>query len=172
MRIIGVFFIACALAAMVPLRPIPPTAHSGDQISYPFPDQYEGKKLTPVAMTGREKRFYRSFPGRMVKMTDGKRQVTYKWIARPTRKLHPASDCFRGMGYSIHPGAILVDDGGQRWGTFRAVKGHRQILVKEKISDLSNHQWTDVSGWYWSALLGRSPGPWLAITVSELILEP
>lgn len=172
MRIIGVFIIACALAAMIPLRPVQSTVHSGDQIPYPIPDQYEGKKLTPIAMTGREKQFYRRFPGKMVKMTDGKRQVTYKWIARPTRKLHPASDCYRGMGYTIHPGAIRVDDEGQRWGTFKAVKGHRQILVKEKISDLSNRHWTDVSSWYWSAFLGWSQGPWLAITVSELIQEP
>jgi len=27
--------------------------------------------------------------------------------------------------------------------------------------------WTDVSAWYWSALLGSSEGPWWALTVAE-----
>lgn len=172
MRIISIFIITCALAALAPLRTTQPVGHSGDQVAYPFPDQFQGRKLKPIAMTEREKRFYSTFPGKMAKMTDGKRQVTCKWIEQPTRKLHPASDCYRGMGYSVHPEPIRIDDDGRRWGTFRAVKGHHHIRVREMISDLSNHQWTDVSGWYWSALLGRSQGPWLVITVSERIPRP
>jgi hypothetical protein len=172
LRIISVFIITCALAAVAPFRPTPTTIPSGDRIPYPFPDHYQGQKLVPITKTAREKQFYRSFPGKMAKMTDGKRQITYKWIARPTRKLHPASDCYRGMGYTIHPEPIRIDEHGQRWGTFTAVKGRLQIQVKEQISDLSNRQWTDVSSWYWSALLGRSQGPWRVITVSERIPTP
>jgi len=172
MRIISLFFITCVLAALVPFRPIQPPGYSADQSPYPFPDHYQGQKLKPLAMTERERQFYRSFPGKMSKMTDGKRHITYKWIERPTRKLHPAADCYRGMGYSIHPEPIRIDDDGQRWGAFMAVKGHQQLRVKEKISDPSNRSWTDVSSWYWSAFLGRSRGPWLVITVSEGIAMP
>jgi hypothetical protein len=172
MRIISVFIITCALAAITPFRPTQPTISSGDRIPYALPDRYRGQKLESIAMTAREKQFYRSFPGKMAKMTDGKRQITYKWIERPTRKLHPASDCYRGMGYSIHPEPIRIDEDGRRWGASRAAKGRRRIRVEEQISDRSNRQWTDVSSWYWAAFLGRSQGPWQVITVSERISTP
>jgi hypothetical protein len=31
----------------------------------------------------------------------------------------------------------------------------------------ADENWTDVSSWYWSALLGRSRGPWWVITTAE-----
>jgi hypothetical protein len=172
MRIISIYIITCALAALVPFLPVQPPVYSGDQSPYPFPDRYQGRKLKPLALTERERQFYRHFPGKMSKMTDGIRHITCKWIEHPTRKLHPASDCYRGMGYSIHPEPIRIDADGQRWGAFRAVKGHQNLRVKERISDLSNRCWTDVSSWYWSAFLGRSQGPWLVVTVSECISKP
>jgi hypothetical protein len=27
-------------------------------------------------------------------------------------------------------------------------------------------EWTDASSWYWAAILGRTRGPWLAVTVA------
>lgn len=167
MRIIIVFIITCSLAAAIPLLPMRHDANSTNMYPLAFPDHYQGRKLQPIAMTEHEKRFYRRFPGKLSKYTDGQRNITFKWIDRPTRKLHPASDCYRGMGFSIYPEALQVDHSGHKWGAFRAVKGNNHILVKEKISDPSNHHWTDVSSWYWSALLGRSKGPWLVVTIAE-----
>jgi hypothetical protein len=41
------------------------------------------------------------------------------------------------------------------------------LVVREAITDSAVGRWTDVSEWYWSALLGRAEGPWWAITVAE-----
>ena len=32
-----------------------------------------------------------------------------------------------------------------------------------------DQSWTDVSSWYWQALLGKTHGPWWAVTVTEKI---
>ena len=39
--------------------------------------------------------------------------------------------------------------------------------MREAITDGTASRWTDVSQWYWEALLGRTQGPWWAITVAE-----
>ena len=41
------------------------------------------------------------------------------------------------------------------------------LVVREAVTDGRGGQWTDVSAWYWSALMGRSEGPWWAFTLAE-----
>jgi hypothetical protein len=45
------------------------------------------------------------------------------------------------------------------------------LRVLERIYSSSENQtgqdWTDVSTWYWQALLGKTGGPWWSVTVTE-----
>ncbi len=80
-------------------------------------------------------------------------------MSRETRKLHPASDCFRGSGYSIAPQPLAIDSTGVRWGSFVKLHGvSGDCRSNERIYDGLGNQWTDVSAWYWSAATGTSRG--------------
>jgi hypothetical protein len=115
-------------------------------------------------MSAREQRFARGFPGRIQTFTDGRRTLILRFVDRPTRRLHPARDCFRGAGYDLQPRPALArsDD---RWGRFEAARGGETLLVSERIEGPGGESWTDVSSWYWAAWTGWSRGPWWAITV-------
>jgi hypothetical protein len=123
--------------------------------------------LRPLALTEREQRFGEEFPGLTARFTDGEREYVIRWVMGETRKLHPAADCLASVGYSVHPLPIRLDPTGNRWGSFEAVRGGERMLVQERIYDGAGNSWTDVSSWYWSALLGDSAGPYWAITVAE-----
>ena len=158
---------ACLLAAIVPLlsaRPAP--APTGN---FPgWPSQLAGKPLHELPLGPTEQRFAADFPGRIARFSDGEREIVVRWVSQETRKLHPASDCFRGSGYSITPQPLAVDADGARWGTFLAKRREEQLEVRERIYDASGHQWTDVSAWYWAATTGESAGPWWAITQASV----
>jgi len=47
---------------------------------------------------------------------------------------------------------------------FNAARDGRQLRVCERIVDAAGVSFTDTSAWYWNAALGRSRGPWLAVT--------
>jgi hypothetical protein len=161
-----VLFFACVVAAVVPLwgaRPQP--APVGN---FPgWPTQFAGKPLRELPLGPMEQRFAADFPGRIGRFGDGEGEIVIRWVAQETRKLHPASDCFRGNGYSITPQPLRVDGDGVRWGAFLAKRGALQLDVRERIYDGSGNQWTDVSAWYWAATTGKSVGPWWAITVAS-----
>jgi hypothetical protein len=161
-----VFLVACGLAALVPLLGArwQPTS-TGE---FPgWPSHFEGKQLRELSLGATEKRFAIDFPGRIGRFTDGEREVVIRWVSRETRKLHPAVDCFRGVGYSVTPQPLYVGADGSRWGTFVATREDERLEVRERIYDASGHQWTDVSAWYWAATMGQSDGPWWAITVAS-----
>jgi hypothetical protein len=42
-----------------------------------------------------------------------------------------------------------------------------RLTVREAILEGRASRWTEVSQWYWEALLGQTRGPWWAITVAE-----
>jgi hypothetical protein len=48
-----------------------------------------------------------------------------------------------------------------------AERGAERLRIRERIIDAGGATWTDISSWYWAALLGRSRGPWWAVTVIE-----
>ena len=120
-----------------------------------------------LALSERERRFAEGFPGRIGRFTDGRREIIFRWVAAPTRSLHPAAECFRAFGYSLEPLPIHVDPAGHRWSAFRARKGTETLLLRERIHDAASRSWTDPSSWYWSALFHTTPSPWWAITVAE-----
>ena len=123
--------------------------------------------LTPLAPSEREVRFASGFPGKIGVFTDGARTYVVRWVRTPTRKLHPATDCLRALGYTTKPTPIFAEADGSFWGTSSAQHGAESLRVRERIVDSVGHAWTDVSAWYWSAALGRSVGPWWAVTIFE-----
>ncbi|MFT3867323.1 MAG: hypothetical protein QM715_02385 [Nibricoccus sp.] len=123
--------------------------------------------MTPLTPGEREARFAAGFPGKIGVFTDGERTYVLRWVCSPTRKLHPAADCLRALGYGVKPTPIFAEANGARWGTSRAQRGQEELRVRERIVDSAGNAWTDVSAWYWSATLGRSAGPWWAVTIFE-----
>jgi hypothetical protein len=131
-----------------------------------WPTTFEGKTLTPLALTEMEKTFASDFPGRIARFTDGERELIIRWVTEATRKLHPSSDCFQGLGYTVKPLAAHRDERGSLWTSFAATKDNKRLIVREQIHSDSGETWTDVSAWYWSAIQ-HDHGSWWAITVAE-----
>ena len=160
------FLVLCIAAAVVPLASRP--AASVPRRQPQWPASFDGRSLHAVALSEVEERFNAGFPGSIARFTDGERQFIFRWITSGTRKLHPAADCFRGLGYSVHPAPPVRDSDGRLWSLFIASRGADRLRVRERITSLSSDEaWTDVSAWYWSTLHPRSRGPWLTVTVVE-----
>jgi hypothetical protein len=164
------FALACAIAALAPLAPSAPKAAVAE--GFPgWPSSFEGAALTQLPLSPVELRFQENFPGRVGRFSDGRREVILRWVSSVTRKLHPAGDCFKANGYALTPLPIAVKDG-QQWSGFTAVRGKQQLEVRERIVDAAGAQWSDVSAWYWAVQLGRSSGPWWAVTVAQNAAPP
>jgi hypothetical protein len=131
-----------------------------------WPTRFEGRALTQLPLSAVEQRFAAQFPGQIGRFTDGWRDVTIRIAAEPTRLLHPASDCFRGLGYRVDAPRVVEDGAGVAWSCFVAEKDGTMRRVCERIYDAQGGAWTDVSAWYWAALFGRTRGPWFALTVA------
>lgn len=123
--------------------------------------------LQPQGLGPTEERFARQFPGKLAVFGEGNRTWIARWVTQPTRKLHPASDCLRAAGYAVKPGSAYVDPEGKLWATCTATRDREVLQVRERIFGPAGMGWSDVSAWYWHALLGRSSGPWWAITEIE-----
>lgn len=168
MRSLYFYVISCVLAGAVPCVK---WERGNNPVPGPFPGWpacFEGKTIRELPLSVREQKLIDGFPGRVSRFTDGEREVIMRWVTEETRKLHPASDCFRGLGYSIRPLPLRTDQQGRHWGCFEALRGNEKIFVRERIYDAGNGSWSDVSEWYWAALLGRTTGPWWAVTVAEI----
>jgi hypothetical protein len=157
----------CVLAAWIPLRS---RSIPRDDFSGPFP----GWKtvplpigLSPAAADACTVRFAADFPGEIGVFTDGARTYVVRWVRTPTRKLHPAADCLRALGYKVQPMPIFAASDGSHWGSSSAQHGVEQLRVRERIVDSAGREWTDASAWFWAAAFGRSSGPWWAITIIE-----
>lgn len=167
MRSIMPFCILCMLAGLAPLS-------SGNsnfvQLAQTFPGwpgAFDGRPLRQLPLSDRESVFIKSFPGRIGRFTDGRREYIFRWLTHPTRKLHPASDCLRGVGYRIKPLQIERRSDDSQWTVFLASKDNETLRIYERIYDESGNNWSDVSSWYWAALLGNSEGPWWSVTIAS-----
>ena len=142
------------------------------QSAFPgWPQTVEGRSLQPLPLTPREARFADGFPGRVGRFHDGEREIILRWLDRPTRKLHPAVECFRAHGYRIDHRPWQLDAQGRPWSSFEAhlPSDDASLRVRERVLDADGRQWADVSSWYWAALLGRSRGPWWSTVVAESV---
>jgi hypothetical protein len=162
------YIVACAVAALMPfLSSRSESSGNAATASFPgWPTDFEGKTLTPLPLTTIEERFNAEFPGKIGRFTDGKREFIVRWVTEATRKLHPASDCFQGLGYTVKPRPIYRDEKGSLWSSFAATKGNDQLRVYERIHNNYGETWTDASAWYWAALQ-HGKGSWWAITIAE-----
>ena len=160
----------CAMCAVAPLLFI----YRGDAdrdtrvSSAMWPETWRGRKLAPLELTTREQVFLSGFPGAVRRFSDGERELVMRWVTSATRRLHPAADCYRALGFKIDDTAIVRNQQGTAQHCFTARRNGEAWRVCEQISETDgNATWTDVSAWYWSALLNSSHGPWWVVTTAE-----
>jgi len=167
--VVASFWLAAIAAAAAPLV----SGSQGFAISKRsftgWPGQYEGREIREMALTRRELAFARNFPGRIGRFSDGDREIIIRWVGAPTRQLHSAADCFRGIGYSIAPLPAEKDANGTAMSCFRAVHGSDDLKVCEVIRDAEGENWPDVSAWYWHAIIGSTRPPWWSFVVAQRI---
>jgi hypothetical protein len=118
-------------------------------------------------LTEVEQRFARQFPGSLARLTDGQRVLVLRTVLQPTRMLHPAADCYRGLGWRIAHARLQQDGDGALWRCFEAERTGQRLRVCERIVDAQGRAFTDTSAWYWAALLHQSHGPWTALTIAS-----
>ncbi|MDR2260110.1 MAG: hypothetical protein LBE06_04080 [Azoarcus sp.] len=154
-----------AIAAPGLPRAAAPTADSAVE----WPAAWRGRALRPLALSAVEQRFAQGFPGKIVRLTDGRDMLIWRHIARPTRMLHPAVDCYRALGWRIRDEQLeqAWDGTGERWRCFIATRADTRLRVCERIEDSAGGGFTDASAWYWAAITGQSTGPWQAVTVAS-----
>jgi hypothetical protein len=160
--------VALALAALLPVAmparepvvedPLPPRE---------WPRTWDGHDLRPLALSAVEERFSVRFPGRIARFDAGRFAIVLREVRQPTRLLHPAADCYRGLGYAIENIGLERDAKRRLWRCFVAVRDGRALRVCERIEGSDGEAFTDASAWFWAATLGRSPGPWSAVTRVE-----
>lgn len=133
-----------------------------------WPIRLDGRELRPLALSDFERRFARGFPGAVARFTDGHSSWVLREVERPTRMLHPATDCYRAIGYSIDAERLASGARGLER-CFVARRGNERLEACEQIVDAQGRVFTDASAWYWAALLGRSAGPWRATTRATVL---
>lgn len=159
---------AMLLAAIAPLF----ASHGGparaNAASLPaWPHEFEGRPLMPVALTAEQRRLLADFPGAAARFSDGERDILMRWVTQPTRRLHPAEDCYRGWGFAVADSKIRADRDARRWRCFEVTRDGVTRQVCEQIRDGEGTSFTDVSSWYWDATLQKTQAPWLVVTVAS-----
>jgi exosortase/archaeosortase family protein len=161
--------LACAgfaIASLLPFAARPAAAATATR-AIEWPTSLDGDALVPIALSDVERRFAAGFPGSIARFANGSRTVVLREIDRPTRRLHPAADCFRALGYATDREHVERDAAGNPRRCFAAHRGDGSLNVCEQIVDHAGHVFVDASSWYWAALLGRSQGPWRAVTIAQ-----
>jgi hypothetical protein len=171
-RALAIYLIPCALAAAAPLLPRPSRARPAATVAaatapFAWPAQFQGRPLTELPLTGRDRRFADDFPGHIGRFSDGTREIILRYTDRATRRLHPASDCLRASGFAIEPLPARRGPDGAAWSCFAARRGAEGLTICEQIRDADDHSWPEPSSWYWPALAGASRGPWWSTTIVE-----
>ena len=169
-----VYLITCAVAGLVPF-----VHHSSAQPAHPVAGQllntFQGASLSPVAMTEGEEKFYADFPGMTGYFAvDGRsgESVFLRYTEAPTRKLHPAENCYRANGYetrfrdNVLASVPELSDEDLKWSEFTIVDKGRPFRVRQCVVSLSSGRaWADIPAWYWQTTFSSDDiGPWLAVT--------
>jgi hypothetical protein len=157
-----------ALGALLPLLLPQANAQAATTYHVEWPQQWDGRALRPLATSAVEQRFAARFPGAIGRFSDGERVLVLRRVTQPTRMLHPAADCFRGLGHRIEHTRLEHDARQRLWRCFEstAPDGER-LRVCERIEAPDGSAFIDPSSWFWAASLGQSSGPWQAVTIVE-----
>ena len=167
----GVWWL-CAVAAVWPLRPHGESRadeHRAAQEAAVFPgwpETFEGRPWIRVPLDERVATFAAKLGGETGVFVQEERVVVLRWIAVPSRTVHPISDCFRARGYRVTPGGLVKDPDGRVWSEFIAERHDERWRVRERIIDERAGAWTDMSAWYWAAQRAGATGPWWAVTIA------
>ena len=161
----SVLLAVCALAPLARPAATPVAAAASPE----WPAQWDGRTLRPLALSPVEQRFASRFPGHIARLTDGEQVLVLRDVISPTRQLHPAADCYRGLGYRIQQAQLEHDAQQRLWRCFNAERDGRTTRVCERIVDATGQAFTDASSWYWAAQLGQSRGPWQAVTIARAL---
>lgn len=164
------FALLAAAAVLLPFLESASPADGGPPA--PWPTRFEGRAIVRLAPAPEDRLLARSFPGHVARFSDGRRQIVLRQVNAPTRRLHPAGDCFRAVGYAIGPSPMRVAPGGGPASCFTATRGGRTLRVCEQILGADGASWPDISSWYWPALAGTASGPWLATLTVEAVASP
>lgn len=154
---------AVLLAAGAPL--LPHAAPSAPPLA-PWPASLDGHPLRRIAAGPGDAMLARDFPGHVARFSDGRRQIVLRQVSRATRMFHPPRDCFAALGYAIQPLPMSPVAGGYA-SCFEARRRGTALKACEHIRDVRETVYPDVPSWYWPALTGTSPGPWLAVMTVE-----
>jgi exosortase/archaeosortase family protein len=157
----------CLCASVLPVVQPATTAGALPDAQPQWPSQINGRAVVEVESLAEERAFAADFPGHMKRFTDGSKSYFVRVVNKETRQLHPSSDCFKGLGYSIEHQPLVVLPDGTRWSSFVAEKGRQRYRIVERIFDKNGRSWTDVSEWYWHACFNPASGPWTDITVAS-----
>jgi hypothetical protein len=124
--------------------------------------------MQPLALSAVEQRFSAQFPGRIARFAlADQSELVLREVTRPTRMLHPAADCWRGIGWQVRPAWLVQDGDTSLWRCFEAERQGQRVRVCERIVDAQGRSFTDTSAWFWAASFGHSQGPWQAVTHVE-----
>lgn len=137
-----------------------------------WPHSFAGRPLRPLALSAVEQRFAEQFPGTIARFSDGEQVLSLRHVTAATRKLHPAADCYRGLGYGIRDIVLerrVEGDPRALQRCFIATREGVRLRVCEYIEDARGRTFSDTSAWYWAAIGGQSPGPWRAVTVARAL---
>lgn len=175
----GCIMLVCALAGAFSAERETTPVHGIQATEFPL--RWQGAAVRPLALSAVEQRFADRFPGRITRLTDDRQIIVLRDVTAPTRMLHPAADCYRALGYRIEDehleNALLRPVAGASAGSladdvqrcFIARKGGVALRVCEQIEDARGQRFADTSAWYWAATMGRSSGPWRAVTVTQAL---
>lgn len=160
------------LAALAALRPsfAPRAAIMRDPAveTIAWPTEFEGGALVASDLLPVEQRFAAGFPGSTAAFEAGGARVVMRRITQATRQVHPITACLKAGGFSTRPAPALRHPLSGLWGVVDAEKDGRRFRVRERICSADGTTtWTDVSAWYWDALLHPERGPWTVIVVIE-----
>jgi len=125
-----------------------------------WPVQFMGAELVSIPLTKSEQSFYAGFPGQAAHFQIGTERLILRKVNQATRKLHPAQDCFKGIGYTVVETGLILDAYERVWSSFQACKGTVSLEVAELITDEAGNTWSDISAWYWAVLQKKTLRPW------------
>ncbi|MFM9941530.1 MAG: hypothetical protein ACKVP7_18760 [Hyphomicrobiaceae bacterium] len=170
-----IFLVAVVMAAMAPfaMRSPPPPVTAN---AFPgWPTEIEGRAVQLLPLTEREAAFARDFPGRIGRFTDGEREIILRWVASPTRRLHPSPDCFRALGYKLATRPMRLAANAQPMSCFRAEGRAGAFEVCEQMQTASgrsdDRSWPDISAWYWHALWSERGTTWWSMVIATPIVN-